>query len=203
MAAGLQRFAVTENDSVWQLLWAIRHVRAPEVRAKVFQHALEEAHHSAEFDRVSRSIHPTCIIRPVTARKPILQIESPDPIMHFMAYAHVGEDDVFGQFDAYAAAVGLPEVQAVFNASKADERGHAGLTLQLCRRSAPSLSVAKMAILRVRIRRLYDAWLRFSKHLGEFTSGVLLSVLYLTLGLLAGARQRDSKMPQVIGQGLV
>jgi len=198
MARGLQRFAVTENDSVWQLLWAICHVRAPEVRAKVFQHALEEAHHASEFDRISRALYSRCLMRPVTERKSLLDLDSAHPVMNFMAYAHVGENDVFGQFDAYAAAVGRPEIQAVFNDSKLDERGHAGLTLQLCRRAAPSLSAARKAIFKVRLRRAYDDWLRFSKHLGEFTSGVILSVLYLTLGLLAVTRRGEAKMPQMV-----
>lgn len=201
MADGLQRFAVTENDSVWQILRLIKVVDSPALRAKVFQHALEEAHHAAEFDRVSRLVSPRLPHRPVQERTAIFQPNLTHPVMNFMAYAHVGEDDVLHQFDAYAAAVNTDEIRSVFQEAKVDERGHAGLTKQLCHRAAPNLRAARMAVARVRFRRAYDSWLRVSKHVGDLSSGILLGAMYLSLGMLAvlGTRIQSATSPMSIG----
>jgi hypothetical protein len=121
--------------------------------------------------------------RPRPERIPIFDPSTQEhPMVEFLAFAHVGEQDVFDQFSSYASAVGDEQVRDVFLESKRDEQGHAGLTLQMLRRTAPTASASKWAIRRVRFRRLYEAWLRFSAFIGHGPTGVLLSVLYLASG---------------------
>jgi rubrerythrin len=183
MAARLQQFSVTEGDSAWQILHAYKEVHGPETRAKMFQHALEEVHHASEFERVAMRFTLAPPARPRPKRIPIYDPSTEkQALVHFLAFAHVGEQDVFNQFSSYAAAVGDEEVRDVFLESKRDEQGHVGLTLQMLRRTAPTDRLSSMTILRVRLRRLYEGWLRFSAFIGHGPTGTLLSVLYLTSG---------------------
>ncbi len=180
LAAGLQQFSVTEMDSAWQILHAMREVSDPVTRAKMFQHALEEVHHSAEFDRVSKQFTPVPPPKMRPVRIPIYDEEAGSSAMvDFLAFAHVGESDVFYQFSSYAAAIGNDRASEVFEEAKRDERGHASLTLALLRDVAPNKSTVRRVVLRMRWKRAYESWLRFSSHIGEFTSAILLGAMYL------------------------
>jgi len=203
-SAGLERFAITETDSVWQILLTLKAVSDPKVRAKVFQHALEEAHHASEFTRVAAGICAVPPHRPRPERIPIYDESRGDQALaDFMAYAHVGEQDVFDQFSSYAAGVGLPEAAAVFHEAKKDERGHAALTLHFLKGLLPSPRAVRMRIVKTRFRRAYEGWLRFSKNIGEGPMTLLLSLSYLGAGLLAApscARTLWGKSEQDAGE---
>jgi len=184
-ARGLQRFAVTELDSAWQILHALDAVDEPKLRAKMLQHALEELHHAAEFDRVSRGLVPAQPPRPFMERAPIFDPDAPGgALAAFAAYAHVGEVDVFDQFSAYAAGIGDGEARGVFREARLDERGHAGMTWDILVEATGDERAARRLVWRTRGRRAYEAWLRFSKSIGEVTTGLLLTVLYAIFGAL-------------------
>ncbi len=184
LATRLLRFAVTESDSGWQILNALQAVDDPKVRAMVLQHALEEIHHASEFTRASKPWLAELPARPLPERDPLFEMEEGvDGLVFFLAYAHVGELDVFDQFASYAAGVGAPEVADVFLEAKLDEYGHISLTWTLLT-SLVDEKRARREVLKVRGRRVYEAWLRFSKGIGDVSFAVLLSTLYLVFGPL-------------------
>ncbi len=183
-AAGLSRFAVTELDSAWQILYAMDDVDAPHLRGMMLQHALEELHHSSEFARIARRQMPAPPTRLMPPREPLYdRSEGLDGLATFVAYAHVGEIDVFDQFSSYAAGIGDGEARGVFHEAKLDERGHVGLTREILVELVGERA-ARGRIRQIRLRRVYEAWLRFSKVLGEVPSGALLGALYLIFGAL-------------------
>jgi len=195
-AAGLQRFAVAEAESAWQLLNVLDSVDEPKLRARVFQHALEEFHHSSEFDRVARPYCEALPPRPLPERDPLYDpADGEEGLAKFMAYAHVGELEVFGQFDAYAAGIGPCDAREVFKSAKKDELGHVGLTRHLFV-SMSGESAVGMAVMKARFQRLYETWLRFSRGFGEIPSAILLGTIYLLsaplLALPCRARLADS-----------
>ncbi len=184
LATRLQRFGVTEADSGWQILHALEAVDDPKTRAMVLQHALEEIHHAAEFTRVSRGWLAELPTRPLPERDPLFEKEDGvQGLVGFLAYAHVGEIDVFDQFASYAAGVGAPEVADVFLEAKLDEYGHVGLTWNLLNTLVDEKQ-AKWEVFKVRAMRVYEAWLRFSKGIGDVSFAVILSALYLVFGPL-------------------
>ncbi len=198
-ARGLMRFSVTELDSGWQILHALEAVDDPQTRAKVLQHALEEIHHASEFERVASSYCPELPPRPLPERDPLfVREDGVDGLATFLAYAHVGEVDVFDQFASYAAGIGDCEARSVFREAKLDENGHVGLTWELL---VPLLgeAAARRRVWRIRGRRIYEAWLRFSTALGEIPSGALLGAIYYVFGavLAQPLRRRLAARPGV------
>lgn len=184
LAARLARFGVTESDSGWQILHVLDHVDDPALRRKVLQHALEEVHHAHEFDRAARPIHHELPPRPKPERDPLYDPETgTEGLVGFVAYAYVGEWDVFDQFDSYAAGLGECEAQSVFREAKLDEYGHVQLTWDILT-SLVDEKRARWEVFKIRARRIYEAWLRFSKGLGTVNFTVLLSALYLLFGPL-------------------
>lgn len=173
-ASRLMRFSATETDSAWQILDAMRHVAAPATRVRMLQHALEEVHHASEFARVSRALCPVAPRPPLAEREPLCG-DDPQGVPRFLAYAHVGERDVFDQFDAYAAGIGEGDAQRVFRESKLDELGHVGLTWSLLVEATGEPGRARRMIWSARFRRAWESWVRFSGGLGAVTSGILLA----------------------------
>ena len=182
-ATQLQRFSVTEADSAWQILYTLDHLDDPELRCKVLQHALEEVHHANEFDRVSLKYCPELPEKPICERQPLFLVEKgTQGLIDFVAYAHVGEKDVFDQFDSYAAAIGECEAQSVFREAKLDEEGHVGLCMGILETLVDGDQAARGAVTKTRWRRLYETWLRGGHAIGDTMLGVLLSAVYLVFG---------------------
>ncbi len=198
MASRLKYFSVMEADSAWQLLHALEQIDDPPTRALVLQHTLEELHHASEFDRVASQYEASHPPKPLLHRDPILDpLKGEDAAPAFLAHAHVGEKDVFDQFNSYAAGIGDCPARSVFLEAKKDELGHVGLTHKLLLAIVGSPKEADRWIRRARLRRAWESWLRFSRRLGEIPMRVLLTVLYV-LGLLGGAwacRQRLDEAP--------
>lgn len=188
-AARLLRFGVTEMDSAWQILHALDRIDDPALRARVLQHALEEVHHAREFTRVALHVSDTLPPRPLPEREPIL--ESHAGLAGFVAYAHVGEQDVFDQFDAYAAGIGDTEARSVFREAKLDELGHVSLTWSILTSVVPEREARRM-VWKIRAERLWDVWLRFGKMLGEINATVVLSIIYAVAAPLCARPARRS-----------
>ncbi|MFZ5478004.1 MAG: hypothetical protein ACOZNI_14615 [Myxococcota bacterium] len=186
-AARLLRFGVTETDSQWQILHALDAVDDPLTRAKMLQHALEEAHHASEFRAVALAVADALPPKPLPARAPIYVPET--GLAEFVAYAYVGELDVFRQFDAYAAGIGDPDARRVFREAKLDELGHVGLTWGLLTGVEP-VAAANRRVRWIRLRRLWDTWLRFGKALGDVNAAVVLGALYAIFGAPLGLLSR-------------
>jgi hypothetical protein len=183
-ASRLARFGVTEADSAWQILHALDAVDEPSRRVRILQHALEEVHHASEFTRVARPHAPEVLPRLLPPREPIFEREKGlEGLVTFAAYACVGEEDVLAQFDAYAAGMGDGEARAAFREARFDEQGHVGL----CRSLLVGLvgeARARREIRWARLRRLWEAWTRLGRDLGEITSILLFGAIYAVFGVI-------------------
>ena len=185
IAQGLQRFGNTESDSAWQILYALDVIDDPKVRCMVLQHAFEEVHHGVEFPRVAKPYVPRLPYKYLPERNPLFQRDKgADGLADFLAYAHVGEMDVFDQFDSYAAGIGSCDAQSVFREAKLDEDGHVGLTWDLLVVVTGSEKKARRKVLEARAKRIWEVWLRLGKSMGEIPLHVILSSLYLVFGLI-------------------
>lgn len=182
MADRLASFAAIEADSAWQFLHALDAVADPERRVDLFNNALEEVHHAALFERAARAY----ATRP-PAVAPDERVPIYDPaqgLLPFLAYAYVGEKDVLDQFEAYHAAVGPGAAREAFQSAMGDEADHVELAMALLRELFGSEAAIRAQVRRIRRRRAWESWLRFSKRLGEFSTGLLLSVVYFAFGPL-------------------
>jgi rubrerythrin len=190
----LQRFSATEADSAWHFLYAASHVDQPAIRARLFNNALEEVHHAALFAEAAHDHAPAPIHLPIEERVAIY-----DPrkgLQHFYAFVHVGEKDVYDQFDAYAAAIGTDSVKRIFSHLKEDEDGH----MQFAEQRLTAMGANQGAVLRqvrsIRRRRLLESWGRGWRRVSDLATTLLLSALYFLLGAVACASCRRAQETQ-------
>lgn len=181
----LQRFSSTEADSAWQFLNALDAADDLELRTELFHNALEEVHHASEFERMAVSCSNELLQKATPERLPLY--DPSKPFSYFLAYVYVGESDVYDQFGAYSAAVrqaltGQRQKRNFFDDAKEDEDGHLKLAHEALLKEYPSKRQAEREILKIRWKRGYEAWLRFSKNIGEVSSAVVLSLLYFVMG---------------------
>jgi hypothetical protein len=201
----LLRFSSTEADSAWQFLHVLDAAEDIELRKELFNNALEEVHHASEFEAMSKQCGAKLISRQAPER--VALYDPKKPFSHFLACVYVGESDVYQQFSAYSAAVrqvltGQRRKRNFFDEAKEDEDGHLNLAKAALCKEFGSARLANREILKIRLKRGYEAWLRFSKRLGELSSSGLLSVLYFLAGpalfvtcrrRLAGVKKGDAQ----------
>lgn len=194
-ARKLEEFSTIEADSAWQFLRALEAVEDPDHRARLFNNALEEVHHAALFSRASAEYSDRIQPRPQPEREAIFDPDN-GGLRRFLAYAYVGEMDVFQQFEAYHAAARPGPAREAFASAMEDESDHVDLAMAILRKTHGSDKAIRREIRNIRLGRAWRTWLRFSKALGEFTSGVLLTVIYFAFGpWLAWACRRARRRP--------
>lgn len=187
-ARGLAKFSAIEADSAWQFLHALDAVDDPAQRASLFNNALEEVHHAALFERAATFYTDAPPDKPRPERKALY-----DPakgLTYFLAYVYVGEQDVYNQFGSYCAAIGPGPAQDAFRSAREDEDGHVEIAMAILRKEIGSESAIRRKVAGIRLRRGWEAWLRFSKALGEISSGVALGAVYFVFGPLAAWKCR-------------
>ena len=183
-AKALHAFSVTEIDSAWQSLYAMRFVPDPKLRAKLFQHALEEMHHGALFARLAHTHSTRLPTMPVAERVPLFEEGAgKNALVHFFAHEAVGERNVGQEFKTYLKAAPWPDVKAVFQHVYQDEKGHALYTTQaFTQLTCHSPTQRRIEIVRVHVLRGWDMWIRLSKKIGHLPSSLLLGCLYFSFG---------------------
>jgi rubrerythrin len=176
----LRRFSIIEADSAWQLIQALRHIDDARLKARLFHNAKEEMEHAEIFSRLANSLAKT----PPKADAPVRRnlFKESGTLAAFEAYHHVGEADVFNQFEAYARAAPEGPIRDAFLAIRADEAGHQEAARENLDEIAGSKANAEKLIKRVRYQRLRDAFERGGAVIGDFVSSLLLTVLYLFFG---------------------
>jgi hypothetical protein len=189
MAKSLYRFSQVEADSAWQMLQALNATTDRDFKAALFNNALEEVHHAALFSGLAREFSS---IPPSFEAPRRHQIYNPEAgLPEFEAFHFVGEAEVYDQFYAYASAAHRPIVREMFMRIRGDEEEHQKLAYRELTRLCGSEGGARRMIRRVRRQRLYEAWVRLSKAMGDVTSSVLLNVLFfLTAPFFAPACRR-------------
>jgi len=182
----LQRFSATELDSAWQSLHAMEAAGDPSLKARLFEHALEELGHAELFSQAAKALSSKLPAIPVSERTPLFKPRSGNGLVSFYALAHLGEDRVSREFEAYLAAAPYEEAREVFRAVLEDEKGHALSTARWLARAASSRQELRRELLKARLGRFRGSWLRFLRALGEIPSALILGLVYLLAGLLLG-----------------
>jgi len=101
--------------------------------------------------------------------------------MDFLAFVYVAEADAVEQFNVYLDR-SLPDADttAALRAIIKDEAFHVSYSRAECDRYRRDGQAIDHAIRLVRWRRAQEGWMRFTRNLGEWTSGFWLLVAYFT-----------------------
>jgi len=188
LASTLGRFAEVEADSAWHFARAADFLQRPTHRAAMLATALEETHHAFLFRKIASrggSRHGASGL----ARKTL--VASAADLPGFLAYSHISEGLVHGEFCAIAAASGDRAVADVLAAISTDESGHEDGAAQMLHEIVPQATLTR-ALRKARWRRRWDDWMHVAHTIGKFNAMLWLSLIYLILGGLAAplCRQR-------------
>jgi hypothetical protein len=177
MSRALNRFAMVEADSAWQLLKALEFENHEPYRAKLFINALEEVHHAFLFKSMANKFTRKSSIN-IAARRDKIYI-SADHDIRFKVAHYLGEKNVYGQFLSYANAIKNEEVKNLFLGIRGDEEEHQHMAyLHLKEKTG--------IILREYLDIAYNDFVRFGKSIGDFFSGIIIFVLYFIGGVFFG-----------------
>lgn len=183
-AKALNKFSIVEFDSAWQSLKALQASEEAEIRAKLFRHAFEEIAHGEIFLAIATSVSKVPLTSLFPERNPILKSPDKKGFTEFYADEFVGENRIQSEFETYYSAVPFKNVKAVFEKVKKDEWGHALYTSKMLDQMVDSNVINRnLRILRADLKYGYQAWLRFSKSIGELYSDLVLKIIYFTCGL--------------------
>lgn len=186
----LASFSQTERGSAFDMFAAAEQTDRPDLRRKYFIHALDEARHAGLFGARARAmgrggraaaalsdagyLQEHGIVGGRTLHERLGELE-------FLSFVYVAEADAVEQFDVYRARR-LPdaETDAMLERILKDEAFHVSYSraeLERFRREGRGAEV-DAALSRVRWRRVWEAWLRFSRELGALMTSIWLVLLY-------------------------
>jgi rubrerythrin len=188
LASTLGRFSEVEADSAWHFARAADFLQLPKHRAAMLATALEETHHAFLFKKIASRAgarHGNSGL----ARKTL--VASSADIPGFLAYSHISEGLVHGEFTEIAAASGDPAVAQVLAEIGADESGHEDGASQMLNEIVPRETLRR-AVRKARWRRRWDDWMFVAHAIGKLNAALWLSLIYLILGGFAAplCRQR-------------
>lgn len=182
--AALQEFSTTELDSGWQSLYALRHLEDPKAKAVLFHHALEEFYHADLFSQLQASYAEAPLNQPVFTREAVLEKAGDrEAMLDFLVEVYVGEQEINGDFVAYAKAPVDEEIRALFLRIKQEEEGHEELSRELLVRYAGGERKLRWLILKKRFSFAYKRYEKFVQSIGHFMLGVWLSFVYFLFGI--------------------
>jgi hypothetical protein len=185
----IRGFHATEADGVWHLYRSLRQITDPRQRAIVFAHCLEEEAHADAFAQ-TYAHYGERVFTPVLYERKALYAEG-TPLWKTFAFVHVGEVDATQRFRLLAAALPAGALKACLRTVVSDEEGHVGLTSNMILGMGASQGQVRREIVRVRLVRLWERWLRVGKRVVDTLASALLSVVYFAFGLLLrGAARR-------------
>lgn len=185
-------FSHTEQGSGLDMLVAAEHTQRRELRRKYYRHALDELRHSRMFAQRSRLLATSWsradavlqdagFIQAQGINETQTLFEKLDEI-EFLAFVWVHESQGARQFALYADLLSDdPDTSVMFDEIARDERFHIAYSRAELDRYAEKgqRAAVRNAVWRVRGRRVWQGWLRFSHDLGAFMSGLWLGVLYV------------------------
>lgn len=190
LASVVQGFQATEADGVWHLHRSMRRTSDPKRRAILFTHSLEEESHAEEFGRLyaSLALRPGA---PSTYERHDLHPTSA-PLWKSLAYVHVGEEDATERFRHLQGVLPDGPLRTSLERIVADEATHVDLTHDMLVAMGASEGAIRGEVLRVRLTRAWENWLRAGKRVVDLVATVLLSAAYVLLGvaLTIPARRR-------------
>jgi rubrerythrin len=193
-AVSLKRFGDVEADSAWQYHQALSCSKDTELKRMLFANMLEELDHADRFYGVAHNLSTQRLRTPDEQRLQLIERE--DDLAFFLAYTHLSEKEIHGQFDNYAKVCGIKEVANIFHGIQDDEAGHESEARRFLVQVAGSDSAANGLIRRARLRRFKEAWLRASQSIGQVMFFVILSSVFMLFGAL-GRQRRSAATPNV------
>ncbi len=190
LARVVQGFQATEADGVWHLHRGIRRVRDPKQRAILFTHSLEEESHAEEFGRLYSSL-ATRPGAPATYERHDLHPPSA-PLWKSLAFVHVGEEDATDRFRQIRSVLDDSPLRTSLGRIVADEETHVDLTHDMLVAMGASERDIRGEVLKVRLGRAWENWLRAGKRVVDLIAAILLSTAYVVIGaaLMLPARRR-------------
>jgi hypothetical protein len=208
-ATKLAEFSHTEAGSGLDMLEAVERTGRREMRLRYYRHAMDELKHSRMFreraqalsaarGRTQAVLEDAGYISSQGIRSKVPIFDQYDEI-EFLSFVWVHERRGAEQFEVYSELMREdPHTTSMFEEIARDERFHISYSaaeLERYRQKGEQSSV-RWSVLRVRGRRFWQAWLRFSHLLGQFMSGLWLGLFYLVLigpfSLIARIAERRS-----------
>lgn len=193
-AAKMAEFSHTEAGSGLDMLAAAEETPRPELRARYFRHALDELRHSRMFRDRARALagargRAEAVLEDggwiadhgIRGQKSLLEELGET---EFLAFVWIHERRGAEQFQVYAELLRDDPITArMFEEIARDERFHIAYSRaeldRLAERGAETQ--VRAAVRAVRWRRAKQAWLRFSRVLGDTMAQVWLGLLYFVV----------------------
>lgn len=179
-AAAIRGFQATEADGVWHLHRGLSRVADPKLRAILFTHSLEEDAHAEEFGHVYKAYTDQILPAANYEREDLYGAGT--ALWRSLAFVHVGEEDATGRFRTIAEALPAGDpLRASLQKIVEDEEGHVDLTAKLLEQLGAAPADVQREYGRVRLARLWQAWLRSGKAAIDSLATVLLSAVYFVM----------------------
>lgn len=190
--SALMKFSLVEKDSACQLLHCLDLVKDPELKAYLFQHVLEEFFHSDIFEALCKEKSESHLYLQMLPRMELVPANSsPDAILDFFAYVHVGEQTVNRDFLVFSEAAFEPDVKSTFRRAGMDEAHHEHDTHDILHKLlGASDGGLGGRTLRARLKLRWRSFNESMISIGKFPMTVILSVIYFLLGGLGSVSAR-------------
>jgi rubrerythrin len=196
VAEAVRGFQATEADGVWHLHRSMRRIDDPKLRAIVFTHSLEEESHAEEFAAVFRHYGDRPAAPPSYEREDLYD-RAAAPWKAF-AFVHVGEDDATERFRHLHDALRDGPLRRSLGRIVHDESTHVDLTHGMLRAMGATDDEIRREVLRVRLGRGWQAWVRSGKRVVNVVAELLLSAAYVVLGLCLAPTARRRLTRRVV-----
>ncbi len=199
----MYEFSYTEEDSFRDMAQAADRTSDDAMRPKYMLHALDEARHADLFreragalirklDAAGVSIAP---IRRAMEKKRSGAIRLHEENhrntlfetlgeLEFLAFVYIAERRGAQQFRVYRDLLSDdPETEAMFARIMRDEKFHMSYSKAALDKLAKAgrAGAVRWAMVRVKARRYWQAWLRFSHRVATFMNGLMFTLLYFLL----------------------
>jgi rubrerythrin len=189
IADAARGFQATEADGVWHLHRSLQRTSDPKQRAILFTHSLEEESHAESFGKLVATYATRTASPPSYERE---DLHGPSAALwKTLAYVHVGEEDATDRFRMIEAALPAGPFKEALAQIVRDESTHVDLTHDMLVKLGARDAEIRNEVLKVRLARLWENWLRSGKRIVDVVATLLLSIAYASFGLfLTGAARR-------------
>jgi hypothetical protein len=185
----IRGFQATEADGVWHLYQGMRSLQDPKEKAIIFGHCLEEESHADAFASAYRAYGSRVFSPTHYERKTLYERDA--PVWKTFAYVHVGEVDATQRFRLLKETLPAGPLKECLSTVVSDEEGHVDLTYNMLKRMGATDGAIRTEVRWVRLRRLWERWLRIGKGVVDRLANVALSIAYYAFGIfLAGVARR-------------
>lgn len=190
----LTAFSQAERGSFYDMLAAAEATDRRDLRRKYFEHALQESNHHQLFrERISALGGGQSRAEKAAEEAGYLVdagIVGGESLyerlgeLDFLAFVHVAESEALEQFHVYCdRKLPDPDTIHMLQTIMPDEKFHLTYTLRELKRREKQgeAKEVRWALFKVKWRRLWEGWLRFSRDIGQVVSSIWLWLIYAVL----------------------